>query len=116
MTVDDVYLSFLPLAHILDRTIEEYFFRNGASVGYYHGVCIPWNLFISDNLSADIGSLMLYFLIRNNVFKSLWFFFFSVISCMKDLNAIRDDLMELKPTLFAGVPRVFEKVYEGKIM
>ncbi|KAH1227149.1 Long chain acyl-CoA synthetase 1 [Glycine max] len=64
MTVDDVYLSFLPLAHILDRTIEEYFFRKGASVGYYHG----------------------------------------------DLNALRDDLMELKPTLFAGVPRVFEKV------
>ncbi|XP_027934376.1 long chain acyl-CoA synthetase 1-like [Vigna unguiculata] len=67
MTVNDVYLSFLPLAHILDRTIEEYFFRKGASVGYYHG----------------------------------------------DLNALRDDLMELKPTLFAGVPRVFEKVYEG---
>lgn len=38
MTVDDVYLSFLPLAHILDRIIEEYFFRNGASVGFYHGV------------------------------------------------------------------------------
>ena len=34
---------------------------------------------------------------------------------MKDLNALRDDLMELKPTLFAGVPRVFEKIYEGKI-
>ncbi|XP_028796922.1 long chain acyl-CoA synthetase 1 [Neltuma alba] len=67
MTVDDVYLSFLPLAHVLDRTIEEYFFHKGASVGYYHG----------------------------------------------DLNALRDDLMELKPTLFAGVPRVFEKVYEG---
>ncbi|KAL5155812.1 Long chain acyl-CoA synthetase 1 [Glycine soja] len=64
MTVEDVYLSFLPLAHILDRTIEEYFFHKGASVGYYHG----------------------------------------------DLNALRDDLMELKPTLFAGVPRVFEKV------
>ncbi|CAI8603685.1 unnamed protein product [Vicia faba] len=67
MNVDDVYLSFLPLAHILDRTIEEYFFRNGASVGYYHG----------------------------------------------DLNALLEDLGELKPTLFAGVPRVFEKVYEG---
>ncbi|KAJ7977694.1 Long chain acyl-CoA synthetase [Quillaja saponaria] len=67
MTVDDVYLSFLPLAHILDRVIEEYFFHKGASVGYYHG----------------------------------------------DLNALRDDLMELKPTLFAGVPRVLERIHEG---
>ncbi|KAJ1412548.1 Tetratricopeptide-like helical domain superfamily [Sesbania bispinosa] len=64
MTVEDVYLSFLPLAHSLDRTIEEYFFHKGASVGYYHG----------------------------------------------DITALRDDLMELKPTLFAGVPRVFEKI------
>ncbi|GMN52267.1 hypothetical protein TIFTF001_021413 [Ficus carica] len=64
MTPDDVYLSFLPLAHILDRLIEEYFFHNGASVGYFHG----------------------------------------------DLNALADDLMELKPTLFAGVPRVFERI------
>ncbi|XP_062004420.1 long chain acyl-CoA synthetase 1-like isoform X2 [Rosa rugosa] len=67
MTVDDVYLSFLPLAHILDCVIELYFFRNGASVGYYHG----------------------------------------------DLNALGDDIMELKPTLLAGVPRVFEKIHEG---
>ncbi|CAN1341021.1 Long chain acyl-CoA synthetase 1 [Linum perenne] len=67
MTVDDVYLSFLPLAHVLDRVIEEYFFSKGASVGYYHG----------------------------------------------DLNALRDDLMELKPTFLAGVPRVFEKIHEG---
>lgn len=67
MTVDDVYLSFLPLAHILDRMIEEYFFHKGAAVGYYQG----------------------------------------------DINAIRDDLMELKPTLLAGVPRVFERVHEG---
>uniref|UniRef100_A0A2N9EK27 PX domain-containing protein n=1 Tax=Fagus sylvatica TaxID=28930 RepID=A0A2N9EK27_FAGSY len=57
MTENDVYLSFLPLAHILDRVIEEYFFRKGASVGYYHG----------------------------------------------DLNALVEDLMELKPTLFAGI-------------
>ncbi|KAK6937241.1 AMP-dependent synthetase/ligase [Dillenia turbinata] len=64
MTTDDVYLSFLPLAHILDRMIEEYFFHKGASVGYYHG----------------------------------------------DINALKEDLAELKPTFFAGVPRVFERV------
>ncbi|KAM0896317.1 hypothetical protein ACQ4PT_023277 [Festuca glaucescens] len=31
----------------------------------------------------------------------------------KDLNALRDDIMELKPTLLVGVPRVYEKIYEG---
>ncbi|XP_042441292.1 long chain acyl-CoA synthetase 1-like [Zingiber officinale] len=67
MTIDDVYLSFLPLAHILERIIEEYIFHHGASIGYYQG----------------------------------------------DIHALRDDLMELKSTLFVGVPRVFEKVYEG---
>ncbi|KAJ0449824.1 putative long-chain-fatty-acid--CoA ligase [Helianthus annuus] len=67
MTVDDVYLSFLPLAHILDRMIEEYFIRKGASVGFYHG----------------------------------------------DINALRDDMMELKPTFLAGVPRVLERIHEG---
>ncbi|KAL9269309.1 Long chain acyl-CoA synthetase 1-like protein [Drosera capensis] len=64
MTVEDVFLSFLPLAHILDRAVEEYFFHKGASVGYYHG----------------------------------------------NLNELKDDLMELKPTFFAAVPRVLEKV------
>ncbi|KAL8527175.1 hypothetical protein ACS0TY_005158 [Phlomoides rotata] len=67
MTVDDVYISFLPLAHILDRMIEEYFFHKGASVGYYHG----------------------------------------------EINEIKDDLVELKPTFLAGVPRVYERVHEG---
>ncbi|PKI44483.1 hypothetical protein CRG98_035118 [Punica granatum] len=81
MTVDDVYLSFLPLAHILDRMIEEYFFHNGASVGYYHG----------------------------------------------NLDELRDDLMALKPTFLAGVPRkaleelnpvrrrVFDMLYNHKL-
>ncbi|XP_007051189.2 PREDICTED: long chain acyl-CoA synthetase 1 isoform X1 [Theobroma cacao] len=67
MTVNDVYLSFLPLAHILDRVIEEYFFHRGASVGYYHG----------------------------------------------NLKELRDDIMELKPTFLAGVPRVFDMIHEG---
>ncbi|KAI3495958.1 hypothetical protein L1887_38306 [Cichorium endivia] len=68
MTVDDVYLSFLPLAHILDRIIEEYFFRNGASIGFFHG----------------------------------------------NINELRDDMMELRPTFLAGVPRVLERIHEGE--
>ncbi|KAG9145784.1 hypothetical protein Leryth_011222 [Lithospermum erythrorhizon] len=69
MTVDDVYISFLPLAHILDRMIEEYFFHKGACVGYFHG----------------------------------------------DINALADDMMELKPTFLAGVPRVLERIREGVV-
>ncbi|KAA3458865.1 Long chain acyl-CoA synthetase 1-like protein [Gossypium australe] len=54
MTVDDVYLSFLPLAHILDRMIEEYFFHRGASVGYYHGVCYWSSVSLRNSLVEEM--------------------------------------------------------------
>ncbi|KAK9926995.1 hypothetical protein M0R45_024200 [Rubus argutus] len=34
---NDVYLSFLPLAHIFDRVIEELFIWTGASIGFWRG-------------------------------------------------------------------------------
>ncbi|XP_020100489.1 long chain acyl-CoA synthetase 4-like [Ananas comosus] len=34
---DDVYLSYLPLAHIFDRVMEELFIFNGASIGFWRG-------------------------------------------------------------------------------
>lgn len=33
----DVYLSYLPLAHIFDRVVEELFISTGASIGYWRG-------------------------------------------------------------------------------
>ncbi|KAI9076088.1 hypothetical protein K1719_041949 [Acacia pycnantha] len=33
----DVYLSYLPLAHIFDRVIEEVFIWHGASIGFWRG-------------------------------------------------------------------------------
>lgn len=38
MTEEDVYFSFLPLAHIFDRLIEEYSVRSGAAIGFWQGV------------------------------------------------------------------------------
>ena len=32
---------------------------------------------------------------------------------LKDINALKDDMMELKPTFLAGVPRVLERIHEG---
>ncbi|KAL2610899.1 hypothetical protein R1flu_022591 [Riccia fluitans] len=64
---DDVYFSFLPLAHIMDRCLEEYFVYIGASIGFWRG----------------------------------------------DVKLLTDDIAALGPTLFAGVPRVFDRIYSG---
>ncbi|PSR91437.1 Long chain acyl-CoA synthetase [Actinidia chinensis var. chinensis] len=37
LSAKDVYLSYIPLAHIFDRVIEEYFISHGASIGFWHG-------------------------------------------------------------------------------
>jgi long-chain acyl-CoA synthetase len=37
LTAEDVYLSYLPLAHIFDRVIEEFFISQGAAIGFWRG-------------------------------------------------------------------------------
>ncbi|KAL8141581.1 hypothetical protein V2J09_014613 [Rumex salicifolius] len=37
LTVNDVYISYLPLAHIFDRVIEECFISHGAQIGFWRG-------------------------------------------------------------------------------
>ncbi|KAJ6308008.1 hypothetical protein OIU76_017724 [Salix suchowensis] len=37
LTSKDVFLSYLPLAHIFDRVIEELFIQHGASIGFWRG-------------------------------------------------------------------------------
>ncbi|KAK3016062.1 hypothetical protein RJ639_007549 [Escallonia herrerae] len=37
VSAKDVYLSYLPLAHIFDRAIEECFINHGASIGFWRG-------------------------------------------------------------------------------
>mmetsp|Transcript_18262 Transcript_18262/g.51152 ORF Transcript_18262/g.51152 Transcript_18262/m.51152 type:complete len:544 (-) Transcript_18262:303-1934(-) len=63
----DSFLSYLPLAHIFDRAIEEFFLECGGSIGYYRG----------------------------------------------DVKLVVEDITALKPTLFCGVPRVFDRIYTG---
>ncbi|KAI7842012.1 hypothetical protein COHA_004213 [Chlorella ohadii] len=64
---DDVYISYLPLAHIFDRTAEELYLYLGASIGYWRG----------------------------------------------DIKGLMEDIGALRPTLFCGVPRVFDRIYSG---
>jgi long-chain acyl-CoA synthetase len=59
-------ISYLPLAHIFDRTAEEMFLRLGGSIGYWQGV----------------------------------------------LPELINDISALKPTMFVGVPRVFDRIHQ----
>ena len=63
----EVFISYLPLAHIFDRATEELVLHLGGSIGYWRG----------------------------------------------DIKGLVDDIAALKPTLFAGVPRVFDRIYAG---
>ena len=62
---DDVYLSYLPLAHMMERMCTNGIMMHGGRVGLFGG----------------------------------------------DIQKIRDDLALLKPTLFASVPRLFNRMY-----
>ncbi|KAH6779999.1 long-chain acyl-CoA synthetase 2 [Perilla frutescens var. hirtella] len=66
-TQEDVYFSFLPLAHIFDQIIETYCIYSGSSIGFWQG----------------------------------------------DIRFLIEDLLVLKPTIFCGVPRVFDRIYTG---
>ena len=37
ITPDDVYISYLPLPHILERLFVNLFLFSGASIGFYNG-------------------------------------------------------------------------------
>ncbi|KAK3136107.1 hypothetical protein QOZ80_5BG0428200 [Eleusine coracana subsp. coracana] len=61
----DVYISYLPLAHIYERSLQVALLHYGVAVGFYQG----------DNLK------------------------------------LMDDLAALRPTVFASVPRLYNKIY-----
>ncbi len=63
-----IALSFLPLAHVFERTIT------------YYGACIS-------------AGAKVYF--------------------AKDISTVLSDMVEVRPTIFASVPRVFEKLHAG---
>lgn len=62
---DDVYFSYLPLAHVLERLFTTAATGNGCCIGFYSG----------------------------------------------DVTKLFDDVQVLRPTLFTGVPTIFNRIY-----
>ncbi|BFZ18085.1 hypothetical protein BsWGS_21125 [Bradybaena similaris] len=66
-TADDVYLSYLPLAHNFDRAVHVMMFLAGGRIGYYS----------------------------------------------RDIRLLPEDLMTLRPTIFATVPRLLNRIHDA---
>ncbi|KAM5320160.1 long-chain-fatty-acid--CoA ligase 5 isoform 2-T4 [Glossophaga mutica] len=66
ITPEDVSISYLPLAHMFERTVQTTVFCSGARVGFFQG----------------------------------------------DIRLLSDDMKALKPTLFATVPRLLNRIYD----
>lgn len=64
---DDSFLSFLTLAHIFDRVVEEFILSVGGHIGYWQG----------------------------------------------DVKKVTDDVAALRPSIFAAVPRVLDRMKSG---
>jgi len=67
--VNDVHISYLPLAHMFERIVQIGLLRSGARIGFYQG----------------------------------------------DVSKLFDDIAVLRPTVFASVPRLFNRLYD-KVM
>eukprot|EP00824_Muranothrix_gubernata_P001108 TRINITY_DN11333_c0_g1_i1.p1 TRINITY_DN11333_c0_g1~~TRINITY_DN11333_c0_g1_i1.p1 ORF type:complete len:664 (+),score=127.87 TRINITY_DN11333_c0_g1_i1:3-1994(+) len=66
---EDSYLSYLPLAHSLERAVLHTLLGFGARIGFFQG----------------------------------------------DITKIVEDIQEMKPTVFIGVPRIYNRIYDGFI-
>eukprot|EP00002_Diphylleia_rotans_P034555 TRINITY_DN7433_c0_g1_i1.p1 TRINITY_DN7433_c0_g1~~TRINITY_DN7433_c0_g1_i1.p1 ORF type:complete len:710 (-),score=162.26 TRINITY_DN7433_c0_g1_i1:226-2355(-) len=62
----EVYISYLPLAHVYERAVQEMMFVEGTRIGFFQG----------------------------------------------DVNLLFEDIATLKPTIFASVPRIFNRLYD----
>lgn len=87
-----MYLSYLPLAHIFDRVIEECFINHGASIGFWRGVRF-FCLRLYD-YRLETPYILCYFHVQ-------------------DVKLLVEDIGELKPTIFCAVPRVLDRIYSG---
>ena len=66
ITKEDCYLSYLPLAHVLEHFVVHILMFRGARIGFYRG----------------------------------------------DTLKLMNDVQDLHPTLFVGVPRIFNRIYD----
>ncbi|KAI9228234.1 MAG: hypothetical protein DHS80DRAFT_15894 [Piptocephalis tieghemiana] len=66
LSPNDVHISYLPLAHVMERVVSSIIITNGARIGFFRG----------------------------------------------DTAKLLDDIVDLRPTVFISVPRLFNRIYD----
>lgn len=94
---EDTYFSFLPLAHIMDQILVTYWIYSGSSIGFWQGVKFY--------MMFQLALLHFMYLCRIILLTSHY--------DLQDIRYLIPDLIELKPTVFCGVPRVYDRIYTG---
>jgi len=115
LTDKDVYLSYLPLAHIFDRVIEEAMIMHGASIGFWRGVSICQIFHHWMKAWYDCWALGLTLCWEKSNF-ALDNMLTQFVQWLQDVKLLIEDIGELKPTIFVAVPRVLDRVYNGKFV
>lgn len=131
MTSEDSTLSYLPLAHIFDRIVEEFTLYSGARIGYYQvpawdfwkaGCCSMLDSISRPQPAAACCSLHVsrqtkceaVMQATAQVSKSgLVPYVLETLSWQGNPKKITEDVAALRPSLFIAVPRVLERIQAG---
>ncbi|CAI5533048.1 unnamed protein product, partial [Closterium sp. Naga37s-1] len=119
LTEADIYISYLPLAHIFDRVAEELMTHVGGSIGFWQGGL--WhNIFVAEELMAlkpappHTLALFLFASLLSSPPLHLYARH-SPLSHQDDVRNLTNDLDGPQATFFCGVPRIFDRIHSAVI-
>lgn len=112
--VDDVHISYLPLAHIYERLALYGCLHAGAAVGFYRGdVCVGGARIAAPQHAWLSSCFVLYLRILCSCFEPAPTPVTRPADASAPSTALLDDMRALKPTLFVTVPRLLNRITDG---
>lgn len=120
----DTFCSYLPLAHIFDRCVLSFFHASLDAAAAYIGPSFlpcfsPFSNsgFTHPNTTHPFPSF--YIINTGNICRTteeyMLYLGASIGYWQGDIKLLVDDIAACQPTLFCGVPRVFDRIYAGVI-
>eukprot|EP00964_Phaeocystis_antarctica_P001424 scaffold745_cov54-Phaeocystis_antarctica.AAC.1 len=120
--VQEVHLSYLPLAHIFETVVMNLMLSLGGAVGFYQSTHYSLSLLTTHHslLTAHYAPLTTHYSLLTTHYPSLTHHVASFHSLTHhvasfhqgDTLKIIEDLAALRPTVFVSVPRLYNRIYD----